>query len=104
VKKLFGILLVLALVLSFSLVATNPVAAQTTWYVVEGGAGAQDGTSWADAFATIQEAIDAADSGDIIEVAAGTYTESLKIDRSITIIGPNKDSARTQIHGLTRPS
>ena len=91
-RKTLGILLVLALVLSFSLVVTTPVAAQDTWYVVEGGAGSQDGTSWANAFATIGTAVTAASSGDTIEVAAGTYTEDVTIPPALTgltLLGAN---------------
>jgi len=71
VKKLLGIVLVLALVLSFSFVMATPVVAAITT-VGPGGAPTYD-------YATIQEAIDAASPGEIIEVAAGTYQERITI-------------------------
>jgi len=91
-KRTFTILLALALVLSFTVMATTPVAAQTTWYVVEGGAGDQDGTSWDDAFATIGAAVAVASAGDTIVVAAGTYTEDVTIPPALTdltLLGAN---------------
>ena len=65
-KKLFSVLLALVLVLSFSLVAAVPVAAQTTINVP------------AD-YATIQAAINASNPYDTIIVAAGTYPEAITI-------------------------
>jgi hypothetical protein len=53
--------------------ANFAVGGPAVWYVAEGGAGVQDGTNWNNAFATIQEAIDVAASGDTIMVAAGDY-------------------------------
>jgi hypothetical protein len=41
--------------------------------------------------ATIAHAIDMSDPGDVIEIAAGVYTETLDIDRSISLRGAGQD-------------
>ena len=48
-------------------------------------------------YATIQDAIDAANSGDTIEVWSGTYTENIDVNIPLTIVGNN--SANTIIDG-----
>jgi hypothetical protein len=81
VRKTISILFALALVLSFSLVATTPVAAATTHYVDDSGSDLNGGTSWADAWQTIQHAVGNVVSGDTIMVGAGTY------DNTIDVVG-----------------
>ena len=49
-------------------------------------------------FISIQEAIDAADEGDTVFVYGGTYNENLQIDKTISIIGEEKNN--TIICGL----
>jgi hypothetical protein len=74
-KKMFGILFALVLVVSLGLVTAAPVLAGTTIHVPGD-------------YATIQEAIDAAAPGDTIMVAAGEYDAFVLEGKSnISIIG-----------------
>ena len=50
-------------------------------------------------FATIKDAINAANNGDTILVAAGTYNESLNIDKGVTILGANAGILGTGTRG-----
>ncbi len=63
-------------------------------YVKSDAAGAANGTSWDDAYTTIQAAVTAVANGDTIEVYAGTYTAGATIGatqngKSFTIHGGN---------------
>jgi hypothetical protein len=61
-----------------------------TWYVNAAAVGFQDG-SQAHPFATIQQGVNAANpaGGDIVQVAAGTYTGIISLDRPLTLDGAN---------------
>ena len=48
-------------------------------------------------YSTIQAAINAAVDGDIIQIAAGTYTEALSVGKSLTFIGSGPASSPTTI-------
>jgi hypothetical protein len=105
-KRTISILLGLALVLGFSLVATTPVAAGTTYYVDDSGSDSNGGTSWGNAWLTIQHAVDNVASGDTIMVGAGTYQESkggwrdIEIFKSLSIIGAGSGSTVVELSGL----
>ena len=57
-----------------------------TFYVDAFAAGANDGGSWADAFADPHDALDAASSGDAIWVASGTYRPTADANRAISFV------------------
>lgn len=42
-------------------------------------------------YATIQEAINAANSGDTITVGAGIYDEAINLNKAVNLVGPNAD-------------
>lgn len=57
---------------------------------------ASDGTTFKSGHATIQSAINAAVSGDVIEVEDGTYPENLEITETVTISSVNQHGAIIQ--------
>lgn len=64
-------------------------AGATDWYVSTTGSNSNGGTSWADAWHDIQYAVNYVSvvGDDVINVAAGTYIEAVKVDKSITLHG-----------------
>ncbi len=67
--------------------ASAPLAFAADWYVDAAAVADGDGTSLVTATTTIQAAVDAASSDDTIIVAAGTYTEDVNINESVTLEG-----------------
>ena len=70
-----------ALILLLAAALGTRAAAQSRWYVDDTASGANDGTSWTDAFTELQSAIDAAPLNSEIWVAVGTYRPSSTGDR-----------------------
>lgn len=65
-------------------VSPEPAHAATRIYVNQDATGANDGTSWADAFTDLQDGLAAAGSGDEVWVAGGTYKPTAIGDRTAT--------------------
>ena len=70
---------------------TALVASGATYYVVPGGAGSKNGTSWANAFADVQRAIDKAssDGGGEVWIKKGTYKHgsAMTMKNNVAIFG-----------------
>lgn len=68
--------------------AGTPVAwGQTVIYVDARATGAGNGASWADAFTKVQPALNAAQSGDQVWVAAGRYVENITLKNGVALYG-----------------
>ena len=96
-RKFLSVLVALVLACSLGLVTAVPVAAQATYYVATDGSDTfGDGTeTWVDndtsgdwssgdtgPWLTIQHAIDTVAAGNTISVAAGTYEESIVVNKA----------------------
>jgi hypothetical protein len=70
------------------LLAAQGLHAQTTWYVNAAAAPGGNGTSWASAYQSLQQALTAASSGHKIWVAEGTYNNgSFVMKNGVEILG-----------------
>jgi hypothetical protein len=98
VKKIFGLLFALVLVISLGLVTMAPVAAnpETTYYVsTTGDDDTGDGTV-GNPWRTIQKAIDNVEGGDTIMAAEGEYDAFQVIDKNnISIISAEEATVTT---------
>ena len=84
---------------ALGIVSTSPAvyAAGVTRYVATTGTDAGDCTSSGSSCATIQYAVNQADAGDSIDVAAGTYSEVVNITKSVALKGAQAgNDARTR--------
>jgi len=85
----------LVMFMGLSLLQAVPVEAVEelkTWYVDASVSESGDGKSVETAFKTIGEGVTAASAGDTIIVAAGTYDETLAIEKSLTLQGESKEN------------
>jgi hypothetical protein len=96
-----------ALIVPISIVlmtATIP-AVGTVLFVDARATGAGNGSTWADAFTTVQPALDAAQTGDQVWVAEGRYTGCMGLGKSVELYGGfagNENPATFQLSNRNR--
>jgi hypothetical protein len=90
----------LAIAVLFATLLTTPsrLALAATKNVDIGNSSCNDGTG-VPAFCHIQPAITAANPGDQISIAAGTYFENLSISKNISVSATSTDAAQTIVDG-----
>ncbi len=91
------VLMLLSLVVIIVHIAPR-VTAPTTLYVDDDNTGFEDG-SQANPYNTIQEGIDNASSGDTVFVYNGTYYENVVVNKTISLIGEDKDNTTVDGNG-----
>jgi Secretion system C-terminal sorting domain/Right handed beta helix region len=75
------------------------LSAEDLYVDVDVSGGLDDGTSWANAFATITDGITAAFDDDVINIAAGTYTEiNTNISKDLTLQGSGVSTTFIEAH------
>ena len=92
-KRIISFTIIFALILSFSTGFTENTQSleENPTYLYVGGNG---DTNYSD----IQEAINSANDGDIVFVYAGTYNGSITIDKSLSLIGEDKNTTIIDSH------
>jgi parallel beta-helix repeat protein len=98
-RRVIALWLSLAMMLSFIMIIVEiapVVKAPTTWYVddVAGSGGPEDPP---ENFTSIQDAINAAQTGDTVFVYNGTYYENVIVNRTINLVGEDRNG--TTING-----
>ena len=87
----------LTIVVLFLLTAVSATAHAKIIYVDDDGPGANDGSSWSDAYNYLRDALNAAVAADEIQIAQGTY----KPDQGAGITPGNREATFQLIDGVT---
>lgn len=90
-KRAWEIVGSLAIVAVLSVPFVTGAKSGQTIYVDDNATGTENGSS-AHPFNTIEEGLDAAESGDTVQVAKGTYEENITIPKGVKVVGAGRGS------------